>query len=213
MAGTLAACTRATKRAKSFFLAPLYDRVGCPNSVCVKLLAVYTAGICWSLRETAKSSCSTVEGSLAELSGRRQLKEQGGVGVLGCDSQEPSPVRDPGNNCTAARCRARRAKSNEVGGFRCPCPQNSMPFWCLRLAAFASTTPARAWEPSVLAASSRNSALRRDGTPRNRISFFQMLAFPLFFATILISFLFFPKQRKSHAIHFIFLRSTALAKE
>ena len=46
MAGTLAACTRATKRAKSFFLAPLYDRVGCPNSVCVKLLAVYTAGIC-----------------------------------------------------------------------------------------------------------------------------------------------------------------------
>ena len=127
MAGTLAACTRATKRAKSFFLAPLYDRVGCPNSVCVKLLAVYTAGICWSLRETAKSSCSTVEGSLAELSGRRQLKEQGGVGVLGCDSQEPSPVRDPGNNCTAARCRARRRKSNEVGGFRCPCPQIRCP--------------------------------------------------------------------------------------
>ena len=65
-----------------------------PKSVGVKLLAVY----CRSLRESAKTSCSSGTGAFAELGCRRQLEEGGGLGALGSDSQKPRPAQDPSNS-------------------------------------------------------------------------------------------------------------------
>ena len=95
----------------------------------------------------------------------RKVRHRAGERSLGSDGRRAAPMQLPrglgggpqdGGHARGARACAKH--SNEVAGFRCPAAPN-FHTKRMRLAAFASTTPACVWEPSGV-------PRHRDGTSR-----------------------------------------------